>query len=100
EIYLHFRKFPKFELVGFYDQYCFIKFESPTATADALLRPTPRGILSLEAAKQAYEVPYPQPDEEGSAVSSVLHVTHLPNNYSVGEMIKIFHTFQGHVLVF
>ncbi|KAJ3284934.1 hypothetical protein HK104_009706 [Borealophlyctis nickersoniae] len=93
ESYLHFRKYPGFELFAFYDHYCFVRFLDQQSTGEALLRPVPKG-LTVEAAKQAYEVPYPQPNEDVSP-SNVIHATHLPTNYTKQEMIKIFLVFDG-----
>ncbi|KAI9209463.1 uncharacterized protein BJ171DRAFT_118026 [Polychytrium aggregatum] len=49
-------------------------------------------------AKQNYEVPYPQPDDD-PITCCTLHITHLPTNYSKEEMTKIFKVFSGFLSV-
>ncbi|KAJ3043379.1 hypothetical protein HDV00_005077 [Rhizophlyctis rosea] len=94
ELYLHFRKQPSFDLFAFYDNFCFVRFTDSMATAETLLAPQPPGIITLEAAKQVYVVPYPLPEDDPVA-TKILHATHLPTNYTDKEMEKVFKTFLG-----
>ncbi|KAI8920205.1 hypothetical protein DFJ77DRAFT_507587 [Powellomyces hirtus] len=97
-LYLHFRTYAGFELFAFYDHYCFVRFVNQDFARQALLRPSPDGIITLEPAQKNYRVPYPQPEED-SAPCKAIHVTHLPTNYSKDEMCKVFRAFPGFIKV-
>ncbi|KAI9101636.1 hypothetical protein DFS34DRAFT_423945 [Phlyctochytrium arcticum] len=98
ELYLHFRNYQGFELFAFYDHYCFVRFITKDSARHALRGPTPPGVITLEPAQKNYRVPYPQPEED-SARCKVIHVTHLPTNYSKEEMCKVFRAFAGFLKV-
>ncbi|KAJ3152765.1 hypothetical protein HDU86_005524 [Geranomyces michiganensis] len=97
-LYLHFRTYAGFELFAFYDHYCFVRFVNQDMARQALLMPSPEGIITLEPAQKNYRVPYPQPEED-SAPCKAIHVTHLPTNYSKDEMCKVFRAFPGFLKV-
>ncbi|KAJ3006017.1 hypothetical protein HKX48_000340 [Thoreauomyces humboldtii] len=97
-LYLHFRTYPGFELFAFYDHYCFVRFVSQDLARQALLRPSPDGIITLDPAQKNYRVPYPQPEED-SAPCKAIHVTHLPTNYTKEEMCKVFRAFPKFIKV-
>lgn len=97
ELYMHFRTYPGFELFAFYDHFCFVRFITDDYARHALTLPAPVGVITLEAAKQRYRIPYPQPDDD-NLPAKVLHITHLPNNYTREEMLKVFNGFKGFVL--
>ncbi|TPX69619.1 hypothetical protein SpCBS45565_g02335 [Spizellomyces sp. 'palustris'] len=98
ELYLYFRNYLGFELFAFYDHYCFVRFVDPESARRALSIPAPQGVITLEPAQKNYKVPYPQPEEESSRCK-VIHVTHLPTNYSKEEMCKVFRSFPGFLKV-
>ncbi|KAI8809451.1 hypothetical protein BJ742DRAFT_238224 [Cladochytrium replicatum] len=95
ELYIHFRKFPGFELIGFYDTFCFVRFADRHFAAIGVAQSAPFGCVTYEAAKLNYEVPYPQPQDDHLPPSTTLHVTHLPPNYTKDELQKIFGVFPG-----
>ncbi|KAJ3078099.1 hypothetical protein HK102_004737, partial [Quaeritorhiza haematococci] len=94
DMFLHFRGFDGFDLIAFYDKFCFVRFRDPDSAARVLAMPPLNGVTTYDAAKQSYEVPYPQP-EDGRVPCKVLHVTHLPTSYTKQEMAKIFGIFEG-----
>ncbi len=93
DVFLYCRQWHGFELLAFYDKFCFVRFHTPQSATAALLGPKREG-MTLEAAKHTYELPYPQP-EEPFIFCSVLHVTHLPANYTRIEMGKMFSWLEG-----
>ncbi|KAI8803536.1 hypothetical protein BJ742DRAFT_496921 [Cladochytrium replicatum] len=95
ELYAHFRTFPGFELIGFYDTFCFVRFADRHFAALGVAQSAPFGCVTYEAAKLNYEVPYPQPQDDHLPASTTLHVTHLPPNYAKEELQKIFRVFPG-----
>lgn len=94
-LFLTFRTYEGFDLIGFYDRFCFVRFKTGESAALTHTLPTPHGVTTYEAAKQYYEVPYPQPDDDGRVACKILHITHLPTNYTKIEIEKIFGLFPG-----
>jgi len=94
-LFLYFRAYQGFDLIGFYDRFCFVRFKTGEAAALAQTLATPHGVTTYEAAKQYYEVPYPQPDDDNRVACKILHITHLPTNYTKNEIEKIFGMFPG-----
>ncbi|KAJ1560598.1 hypothetical protein HK096_007972 [Nowakowskiella sp. JEL0078] len=94
KLYAFFRKLKGFRLVGFYDSYCFVRFDNKHFASEALANP-PFGSVTLEPAKISYSVPYPQP-KDGQLVSCrALHITHLPPNSFKDEVESMFSVFEG-----
>lgn len=95
-IYAFFRQVPGFELIGFYEIYCFIRFSNVVYATRAIefLQP-PFGCHAYQPAKCSYIVPYPQPADHTLRPSQFLHLTHLPPNFTIREMINIMSIFPG-----
>ncbi|KAJ3070918.1 hypothetical protein HDU98_006054 [Podochytrium sp. JEL0797] len=83
------RRLAGFRLIGFYTGFVFCVFDTAhnANQAKSLLYAIP-GIAQVDFAKQTYYVPYPQPTdhEEKAMCPSVIHVTHLPPNYTRDEI--------------
>ncbi|KAJ3234259.1 hypothetical protein HDU81_001544 [Chytriomyces hyalinus] len=89
------RRLPAFKRIGFY-AFVFAVFESHSAAANAasLLAAVP-GISTVEYAKNTYHVPYPQPRDTESPSTNVIHLTHLPPNYTRDELFVLCSDFDG-----
>ena len=96
-LFEEFRRSKGFDLIGFYDRFCFVRFKTGEAATLAQSAVPPAGVTTFETAKQYYEVPYPQPDDDTRVPCRILHITHLPTNYTRNEIEKIFGLFQGYV---
>ncbi|KAJ1558821.1 hypothetical protein HK096_003002 [Nowakowskiella sp. JEL0078] len=94
KLYVYFRKLKGFRLIGFYDTYCFVRFENKHYASAALSNP-PFGSITLEPAKISYKVPYPQPQDNQVVSCMVLHITHLPPNSYKDEVESMFGVFEG-----
>ncbi|TPX36305.1 hypothetical protein SmJEL517_g01624 [Synchytrium microbalum] len=97
DLYVTFRGLAGFELVGLYESYLFVRFETPVFAALALCKPRPVGVITYEAAKHRYTIPYPQPQDDNDGPCAVLHITHMPSGWTQVEMTKIFQLFDGFV---
>ncbi|TPX48583.1 hypothetical protein SeLEV6574_g01942 [Synchytrium endobioticum] len=97
DLYVTFRGLAGFELVGLYESYLFVRFETPVFAALALCKPRPTGVITYEAAKHRYTIPYPQPQDDNDGPCAVLHITHMPAGWTQVEMTKIFQLFDGFV---
>ncbi|KAJ3403433.1 hypothetical protein HDU80_004184 [Chytriomyces hyalinus] len=89
------RRLPAFKRIGFY-AFVFAVFDSHSAAANAasLLAAVP-GISTVEYAKNTYHVPYPQPRDTDSPSTNVIHLTHLPPNYTRDELFVLCSDFDG-----
>ncbi|KAI8845871.1 hypothetical protein BJ741DRAFT_586009 [Chytriomyces cf. hyalinus JEL632] len=89
------RRLPAFKRIGFY-AFVFAVFDSHSAAANAasLLAAVP-GISTVEYAKNTYHVPYPQPPDTDSPSTNVIHLTHLPPNYTRDELFVLCSDFDG-----
>ncbi|KAJ3326062.1 hypothetical protein HDU76_013053 [Blyttiomyces sp. JEL0837] len=93
------RQLPGFKMMAFYNNYVFTVFQTFQNASNALNICTQiPDITSVEFAKQNYELPYPQPDDQELYLQdvNVLHLTHLPPNYSNQEIVSICKGFPGY----